>query len=184
MKIAYFDLETWDLSPEFGPIVCASVLTLPEDRMITFRQDEYVRRGEAEDLQDDRQLCLDLRDLLEQHHITCGYFSKGFDLAHLRTRLVLNGERPLAEQLHFDPIWFWKGWRGLRPRSSKMKHVTAFLDFEQKPDVPAEVWLKARLGNRQAIDEVVDRCEADVRITRAIAEKTIEMGFGKNIGRY
>jgi uncharacterized protein YprB with RNaseH-like and TPR domain len=187
LKIAYFDLETWDLSPEFGPILCASVLSLPSGEMTTFRQDYYWRRAgdkKAEDMQDDRSLCVDLRDFLESHHITCGYFSKGFDLAHLRTRLVHHGERPLKRQLHFDPIWGFKGWRGIKPRSSKMKHVTNFLGLEAKPDVPAEVWLKARLGNRAAIDIVAERCEADVRITQQISEKCLELGLLKNISEY
>lgn len=152
--------------------------------MKTFRQDAYVRRKKARDMTDDRALLVDLRDHLEQHHVLSGWFSKGFDIPHLRTRLVLHGERPLKELLHLDCIWQYKGWRGIRPRSAKMKHVTAFFGFEEKPDVPAEVWLKARTGNKKAIDEVVDRCEADVRITRQLAEKTLELGLTKNISRY
>jgi hypothetical protein len=152
--------------------------------MKTFRQDSYVRRKKAKDMTDDRQLCVDVRDYLETFHLTCGWFSKGFDISHLRTRLVLAGERPLKEILHMDPIWHYKGWRGLKPRSSKMKHVTAFFGFEEKPDVPAEIWLKARTGNKKAIDIVADRCEADVRITRQLAEKTLDLGLTKNISRY
>ena len=184
MRIAYWDIETHDLVAPFGPLLCASVLSLPDDKMRSFRMDTYIRSGKAEDMTDDRQLCIDLRDYLEEHHITAGYFSKGFDISHLRSRLVLHGERPLKEQLHLDPIWYFKGWRGLKFGSAKMKWVAEYLGLEPKPDVPAMVWLKARAGNRSAIREVVDRCEADVRITRAIAEHAADLGFVKNIGRY
>lgn len=161
-----------------------SVLDATSGEMKTFRQDSYVRRKKAKDMVDDRALCVDVRDYLEKFHITCGWFSKGFDISHLRTRLVLSNERPLKEILHLDPIWHYKGWRGLKPRSSKMKHVTEFFGFEQKPDVPAEVWLRARQGNKKAMDEICERCEADVRITKQLAEKTLELGLTKNISRY
>ncbi len=184
MRVAYFDLETWDLKAQFGPILCASVLDAATDEMKTFRIDNYRRRRKAKDMTDDRQLCIDLRDYLETFHISSGWYSKGFDLAHLRTRLVLHGERPLSEHLHLDAIWFFKGWRGLRPMSAKMKHVAEFLGLEQKPDVAPDVWMAAKGGNRTAMDEVAERCEADVRITRAITERAIELGLVKNIQRY
>ena len=179
MKMAYWDLETHDLSPSFGPLICASVLLLPSEEMITFRMDTYIKRKLATDMTDDRQLCIDLRDLLEDQHITCGYFSKGFDITHLRTRLAMHGERILEKMLHMDPIWYFKGWRGLRTMSSKMKHVAAFLhaagqDIELKPDVLPETWMIARQGNKKALDEVCDRCESDVRITRIINEYTMD----------
>lgn len=184
MKIAYWDLETWDLSPQWGPILCASVLDSSTGVMKTFRIDEYRRKRKAKDMTDDHALVVDLRDYLEAFHITAGWFSKGFDITHLRSRLVLHGERPLREHLHLDCIWMFKGWRGLRPMSSKMKHVAEFLKLEPKPDVPPEVWMAAKGGNRAALDEVCDRCEADVRITAAITEKAFDLGLVKTIQRY
>lgn len=187
MKMAYWDIETWDLGAEFGPVVCVSVLLLEpgfEDRMVTFRQDEYVSKGLAEDMTDDAAMLADVRDLLDEQHLHAGWFSKGFDIAHVNTRLALHGERLLKRKLHIDAIWHFKGWRGLKPRSSKMKHVSAFFGVEEKPEVSAEVWLKARGGNRKAIDEVCARCEADVRITRELTEKALELELIRNIGVY
>ena len=68
--------------------------------------------------------------------------------------------------------------------SSKMKHVAEFLKLERKPDVEPEVWMKAKGGNRKAMDEVVDRCEADVRITYAMTQESLRLGLVKNIQRY
>ena len=187
MRIAFWDIETWDLNAPFGPLVCASVLlTEPgfEDRMITLRQDEYVRQGIAEDMVDDRQLCIDLRDLLEEQNMTVGYFSKGFDIPHLRSRLALHGERALAPHFHFDPIWAFKGWRGLKFGSASMKNVAAHLGLEQKPAVSSEVWMSAKAGRKAAMDEVCERCEADVRITREITQYVWDHKLLKNIQMY
>jgi len=188
MRFAYWDIETWDLSAQFGPLVSASVLI--GDEMVSFRQDDYIRRKKAKDMLDDRQLLLDLRDLLEGQHATAGWYSKGFDIPHVRTRLALHGERILKPQMHLDGIWYYKGWRGLKPMSSKMKHVSKFAvqagveGIQEKPEVTPEVWMAARTGDKHAIDEVVDRCESDVEITKVLCEWAIEMGLVKTIQTY
>ena len=184
MKIAYWDIETWDLKPQYGPLVCASVLLLPDQKTVTFRQDEYIRKGKAEDPTDDRQLCVDLRNLLNEQDIHCGWYTKGFDITHVNTRLAIHKEKPLESKLHVDGIWYFKGWRGLNPQTSKMKHSSELLGLEPKPNVPPEVWMRARLGKKAAMDQVVERCEADVRITRQLIEYAVANGYIRNIQRY
>lgn len=183
---AVWDCETWDLKPEFGPLLCACVLLEPEGEMLTLRQDAYIAAGSAADMTDDRQLCCDLRDLLLSRHMHVGYFSTGFDIKQLRTRLAWHGEKRLLERrLHADPIWAFKGWRGLDPMSSKMKHVAQFFKLsEQKPEVDPDVWLKARSGQRRALDIVADRCAADVRITKEIFVRALDLNLFTGIKSY
>lgn len=152
--------------------------------MKTFRQDVYVKKGLAEDMTDDRQLCLDLRDLLETHHISMGWYSKGFDLSHLRSRLALHRERLLCKHLHHDGMWSFKGWRGLKFGSAKLAKVAEALGLEPKPSVEPDIWMKAKGGNKKAIDEVCDRCEADVRITAAAIEYAADNRLFTNIQMY
>lgn len=433
MKIAFWDIETHDLNGAFGPLLCASILSEPEGVMKSFRQDEYVRKGLAEDMLDDRQLCVDLRDYLETFHITCGWFcleashkvltaelrwveagslkagdaiisfddkaehqagrrwniayvesnhtaeapcyevtlsngqkliataehpwlaykrvgqqykwvrtrdlqpgksalkqilptweanesydagwlagmldgegnlaqyaglqvaitqkdgeevkkltsvlsdlgfdftvraydkeaphmrqvllrggkpealrllgtaraerlirkldmnnagtigchdrpiygvvsvepigmrqiallstssgtyigegfgchnSKGFDITMLNTRLAKWGERPLKPMLHLDGIWYFKGWRGLKAKSAKLADVSDFFGFEPKPEVDPETWLMARHGKKKAMDVAVQRCEADVRITKQCIDKALDLELVRNIQRY
>lgn len=184
MRICVFDIETHDLKPEFGPILCASVFDAASGAMKTFRIDEYKKKRRAKNYNDDRALVVDLRDHLETFHISCGWFSKGFDLAHVRSRLVYHGERPLKEMLHVDANWYFRGWRGLKPMSSKLKHVSKFFGFEEKPDVAPTVWMEAKQGDKDAMDEVCARCEADVRITADITARALDLGLVKNISRY
>lgn len=185
MRIAYYDIECHDLKAPYGPILCVSVLSLPENEMITFRQDEYVKRKKAKNMIDDRALLVDVRDFLEEHHITCGYYSKGFDQSHLRSRLLIHGERPLKKKMHFDPIWGYKGWRGVSFGSARMATVTKYVPgCESKPEVSSDTWMAARVGDTTAMDEVVERCESDVRNTRTIAEHCIENELLANITMY
>lgn len=185
MRIALFDLETWDLSPEFGPILCASVLSLPSEELITLRQDHYVDRGEAEDMVDDEELVTDLRDLLSDHHLLSAYYGKGFDWPCLQTRLKAHNEGTMNPKLFFDPIYAYRGWRGFKPKSSSLEDVAKFLGMEEeKKEMRPEMWLKARAGNTEMMDEAVERCESDVRLLRKIAEEALEAGVVRNINAY
>lgn len=183
MRVCYWDIECTDLKGDFGRLLCISILT-HSGEMITFRQDEYVADGRATDMADDRAIARDARDLLEQHDCTAGWYIKGFDIPFLNTRLVANGERTMRSRLCYDPRWYYSGWRGLSPRNARLKTVTEFFGYEAKPEVSADVWVKARGGNRKAMDEVVERCEADVRIAKEIGERTIQEGLVRNLQSY
>lgn len=185
MRVAYFDCETWDLEPEFGPIVCASVLSLPDEDMITLRQDHYVDRGEAEDMVDDEELVTDLRDLLSDHHVLSAYYGKGFDFPLIQTRLKHHGRGTMDSRLFYDPIYAYRGWRGFKPKSSSLENVAKFLGLkEEKQEVRPETWLKARAGNKDAMETAVERCESDVRLLRTVAEEALEEGVLRNLNAY
>lgn len=179
--IAVFDLETTDLKADFGRLLCGSVLSYPSMQMQTFRIDENCGKTVA----DDGPLAVAIRDEIERHHISAGYFSKGFDVSFLNTRLMVNGHRKMTPMLHIDPIWFYKGWRGLKFRSSSMKVVAKVLGLEEKKmDVPDTVWIDARHGDKGSLDILVDRCESDVRITMDIICHALDNRLMKNIQTY
>ncbi len=185
MTTAYFDLETTDLVGDFGQLLCGSIWSYPSGEMTTYRIDEIKNK---DDFSDDCVLAELIRNKLEEHHMIVGYFSKGFDVPFLNTRLADNGCRMLKSQFHFDPIWHFKGWRGLKLRSSKMKVVANFLGLEAKQDVDIDVWkrclIQAAAGNSEKMDTLVERCESDVRITAQIAKWAWDHGYPKTIQRY
>ena len=161
-----FDIETTDLEGHFGRMLCCSVLTYPSMEMRTFRWDDY-----SDDPSDDSVLVTKARDHIESHNISCGWYTKGFDIGFIRARLAACGERLLKPMLHFDPMWGYKGWRGVKIGSASLKNVSEFLGLsEQKMAVPKEVWVKAGMGNKEALDILVDRCESDVRVTWECAQ--------------
>lgn len=184
MRVATWDCEAWDLSPEFAPLLCVVVETEGEDEPAVFRQDEYVEAGKADGMADDHALVVDVRDYLETFDLTYGWYTKGYDFHLLNTRLAKYGERPIRSAFHIDGTWYFRGWRGLKTKTSKLKHVAEFFGFEPKPEVHADTWLQARGGSKEAMDIVVDRCKADVRITYQCVEKAIDLGLVKNIQRY
>lgn len=185
MRVAYWDIETTDLKGSFGRIICASVYHLDTDKMVTFRLDKYVKAGKAEDMTDDRELCVDLRDEIEKAHVTIGWYSKGFDVPMLNTRLIKYGERRLRSHLHLDSIWYAKGWRGIKPNGASLAAVAEFFGLEEhKYGVDADTWVLARAGNKKAMDIIQERCESDVRLTQAVTERLLDANIVKNIQFY
>ena len=179
--IAVFDLETTDLKGDFGRLLCGSVLSYPSGRIRSFRIDELNAGSYAMD----GRLAVAIRDEIERHHISAGYYSKGFDISFLNTRLMAAGERKMTPMLHIDPIWFYRGWRGVGLRSSKMKVVAKFLGLDEvKMDVDDEIWVAARTGDKAALDIVVDRCESDCRVTMDIIVHALDNRLMKNIQTY
>lgn len=154
--------------------------------MRTFRQDEYVEGGLAEDSVDDQQLLLDLRDFLERHDLLCAYYGKGFDAPLVRTRLAKYGERILEPRLWIDPIYFFRGWRGLDPQGSSLEKVAKFLPEidEEKYKLKPDEWLRARLGTPEFVDKVVERCESDVRLLKEVTDVALDHGLIRNVQRW
>jgi uncharacterized protein YprB with RNaseH-like and TPR domain len=185
--LAVYDLETTGLKADFGRLLCGSILSYPSGKIKTFRIDE----GMGGSLNNDGQLAVAIRDEVERHWISGGYFSKGFDVAFLQTRLILNDERKIKSGLHIDPIWFYKGWRGMKFRSSSMATVAKVLGLEEKKMVVSdEVWQAAhneKIGtpaHKEAMDIIVDRCESDVRVTLNIIKHCLDNRLMKSIQSY
>lgn len=185
MKVCYFDIESTDLKPSIGRILAASVLDDNTGKIWTVRNDKLVKVGKAEDMADDKELVTLLRNKLEEYHITVGWYSKGFDMAFINSRLVYYNELPLRPALHLDGIWYAKGWRGIKPGSASLAAVARFLGVsESKMEVGEDIWAKARGGNKEAMDTITKRCESDLRLTQAVTEKLLTAGLVKNISQY
>jgi len=185
IRIATWDLETSGLEGDVGRLLCGSILDHQTGEMTSYRNDK-LKGAKRKNMADDLALAVAIRNKLEHYHITVGWFSKGFDIPFLNTRLVKGGERMLAPHMHLDPIWFCKGWRGIKPRSAKMAVMAEFFNLpERKPGVDVDVWIDAALGgDSAAMDILVDRCESDVRITAQLAAKILDAGLIKNIQIY
>lgn len=179
--IGYFDLETTGLRPEFGSIICCSVLTYPSGDWHDFSINDY----ETEGMFDDLELSLDIKNCLEQHDILVGWNSKGFDVPFLNTRLAYGGEKKLQTHLHIDPMYCFRGWHGIKPSSSSLKSVAEFFRFPiGKMHVEKEVWIRANGGDKKAIALLSARSRSDVELTAMVTHKAFELGLVKNIGRY
>lgn len=163
MRVAFFDLETTDLSALMGRVLCCSVAGL-EGGVKTLRGDRAPYR--TEDAIDDSKLVVAIRDTLEQADMVVGWNSKMFDIPFLNARLAKHGERPLRPHFNLD-LMYYAGGTSMRIGSRKLDNVAKYFNFvNQKTPITWEDWQRAGAGDKNAMNQVVAHCEADILVLR------------------
>jgi uncharacterized protein YprB with RNaseH-like and TPR domain len=163
--IAYFDIETTGLGAYGSEMTCVSIVD-QFGRATTRDKFEF----EQASILDDRGLCVWLRKELEKYDILVAWYGSQFDLAYINARLIIHGERPIADRMFLDPIYKARGGRyGLKMGGSKLKTVAKALRLStEKPDVEWETFRLAGYGDPDALAEVRHRSHEDVYILRDI----------------
>lgn len=166
-KIYGFDIETTNLSADFGFMICACVRDFELNKTTTFRIDDY--KGFKLDRTDDFYLVRDLRDKLEEADVICGHYSSRFDLPYLNSRLLFHDTHVVPPIPHIDT------WRIARNRLAMTRNSLAslaefFNGHNEKTHVDKQIWIRASAGHRDAIDYIVDHCQKDVLVLQDVYE--------------
>ena len=165
MKIVAFDIETTNLSGLMGRVLCASFLPIVpghKSKPYTLRLDE--KPWASKSRIDDGRLATGVRDELEKYNLIVGWNSKLFDAAFINARLAKAGERPLHPQFHLD-LMYYAGGVSMRIGSRKLLNVQKFFNLsESKTEISWDNWNLAAGGDKASLDEVVEHCEADVKV--------------------
>lgn len=165
MRIVAWDLETTNLTALMGRTLCGSFVDIAygtQNKPRTFSLLD--KKLKANDKLDDRKLVCAIRDELEQANVIVGWNSKLFDLPFLNARLVFWRERILKPQMHIDLMYYSKG-SAARIGSSKLLNSQKFFKCaENKTEISWEMWNRASLGDKKAMNEVTTHCEKDVEV--------------------
>lgn len=164
LDLVYFDIESTALNGMMGRMLCISFCDA-FGNVSTFRVDRFSRDNEI----DDRSLAVTARNYLEARQMWVGWNSKLFDVPMLNARLMRWGERPLRKDiLHTDLMYFARG-QFMRIGSSKLDNVQKFFRSpHSKSALDWDTWALAGAGNAEALDRVVEHCEADVLVLRDV----------------
>lgn len=168
MKVLFFDTESTDLSASWGRILCASFATLTGD-VYTVRGDVAPYKGRNK--VDDGKLVKTIRRELEDADIIVGWNSILHDIPLLNARLAKAGEEDvrIGEKYgshHLDLMWY-AGGSSKKIGGRRLDTVAKFFACEnQKTPLDGETWQLAGAGDRDAMDLVVEHCEADVLVLR------------------
>lgn len=163
--LGFYDIETSDLRMMAGTVLCA---TVGDNWGKTTTR--TVWDFPQESLIDDRGIVVWIRDELEKYDISVGWNGFMFDQSSINARLLRWGERPIRDMMAIDPMWkAARGRYGLNIGSKRLANVAKFFNSpNQKPELPAEVWILAERGDKDAMDILVERNIADVLVLRDI----------------
>lgn len=119
----------------------------------------------------DQKVVREAKEELEKYSCWCGYFSKGFDIPMLNTRLLKWGQLPIDKRPHIDMYYTLK-YSLLTARKSQ-GHLLSWMETpEEKMTVSAEEWNRILYSTESSMKTMIKRCESDVTGLEALYKKT------------
>ena len=159
--LAFVDIEATGLRGDYNSVLVVSIKMFgrkPTSFCITIPGD-------------DKQVVSETKNALEAADLWVGYFSKGFDLPMLNTRLLNHGIPPIEKRPHLDLYWMLKS-NILTARRSQ-GHLLSWLNLpESKMTVSADVWARIVGDPKKWMPTMVKRCESDVNGLASLYAKT------------
>lgn len=159
------DLETTNLSADFGVLLCAAIKPAGRNVRI-FRADVYPAWKKRRS--DDREVLADIVAELDRFDIWIIHNGARFDVPFLRTRLLKHGLAPLPSKKLIDPVLLARN--KLRMSYNGLDQIANHLGVNRKTEVKPDMWLRASLdGDREAMDYIVRHCVNDVLTLEDVA---------------
>lgn len=166
-SIACFDIETSNLSADFGVVLCAVVKPYGGKAKV-YRADDYPS-FKAGRKYDDAALVQDIIRELNQHDILVAHNGVNFDRPFLNTRAIQQAASKGVDILDprgkiIDPVKLCRKY--LRFSYNSLDRVLQHLGLGSKKAVRGDQWLRALLSvgteQRRAMNHVVVHCVQDV----------------------
>ena len=162
---ACFDLECSSLNADFG-IILAAVIKTPFKKPKIFRLDKMNPHWKTR-RSDDSPIVKAVAEELVKYDILVAHNGVDFDVPFLRTRLMIHDLPPFPDIKIVDPVKIAR--RNLRLSSNRLERIASTLGVNQKLRVDGRVWMSAILdGDRRAMDQIVDKCVADVLTVESV----------------
>lgn len=172
MRIVLLDLETFgfQFKADKSFILCGSYKTFGQNDLTTI-----VRKNLGKHMWDDKEVCKKLYMAIANADMIVTHNGKRFDIPFLNTRLIKHKLPPLPPIPHFDTCEVI--WKRLK-MSGRLENAQKFFGLaDEKTPLNLETWCKAAAGNKAALREVVEHCEADVRVLELAYKRLRPLGF-------
>ncbi len=157
-SIILWDIEATSLNADFGHLLCVGWKRLGEKKVNIIRLDDYP--SFKRDKQNDKRVAFDTYTALSQASIWVTWYGVKFDVPFVNSRLLAHGFGPMPPIKHIDGWWVCR--QNLKLSSNRLQSCSDFFDLDDKTPLSRKIWKRASKGDKEAIDEVVEHCEADV----------------------
>ena len=163
-RMGFYDIESTDLGAMMGRVLCLSVAD--EFGIVTTKT---YADFDGKSILDDAPLVEWIMRELDQYDILVSWNGKLFDKPFLNARAMKGLVVPMFPlKMHIDLMYQFKGSQA-RFGSAKMDNVAKALGVpHQKTPLDFETWERASVGDQDALESVVEHCEADVLTMRDI----------------
>jgi uncharacterized protein YprB with RNaseH-like and TPR domain len=161
-ELVFFDIESsGGFNADFGSTLCVSFKPFG-GKPFTYS---------IKQVGNDQKIVREAKEVLESYQCWVGYYSKGFDIPYLNTRLLKWGMQPIDARHHLDMYFM------LKPKTKmSRKGLGAYADFLQvetpKINVPQHVWSEMPFKMDKHLKPMIERCEGDCTTLEEIYIKT------------
>lgn len=165
-RIGYLDIEVDNLKANFGTMLSWAIKE--RDGNVVF---DVITKKELFDGSTDERIVRSVIDELKKYRIIITYYGTNMDIPYIRTKaLYYNIPFPsYGEIFHWDIYYTVKA--KLQLSRNSLGVVTSYLGIPGKTLLDAEVWNRAKYGDEEALDRVVEHNIADVEILEELHNK-------------
>jgi len=183
------DIEATDLKADFGTVLTVDVIRIDPTGVMQYKPESFnlfdykENRGtwvpEGGTLKqgkpmvrtnDDALLLVDVQKRLSEADIWTGWYSKGYDLPFLNTRMLLAGVPPLPPIPHID--LYFTARSNYKLSSNRLAAWQEFLNLtDAKTPLLRKTWREAGAGDLEALKYVSEHCHQDVLVLRGVYER-------------
>lgn len=158
-KIGFIDIEASNLKANFGIMLCWCILDNDGNLYEDWVTPQDIKKG----IEDARVVSTCI-DTMKQFDRLCGHYSSKYDIPFIRTRALIHGiEFPEQGAIYHTDVWRMAKDK-LCIHSNRQDTVAeAILGSTVKTRIDQRAWRQAMMGNKQAMEEVVDHCQKDVQ---------------------
>lgn len=167
-KLAFLDIEASGLDANFGYMLSWVLKPRGEDPIFDIITKKEIMNG-TDVL--DKRIVRSLLKKLDGVDIVCGYYSTRYDIPYIRTRAMVHGlQFPHYGTLkHYDLYYTVRN--KLKLHRNRQEVACDVLGIQGKDHVEMGTWQKAKLGDADALLEVLDHNVRDVVTLEQLFEK-------------
>lgn len=164
-----WDLETTNLNAFMGQLIVASFLDTYDGTIHTRSVNDYDGRPAERE----QQLLQWTIGMIEKADILIGHNTLGFDNGFLRGRLAIHGmDLDLPKRHHWDTYQIARHGAKIKPQGYSLENLADFFRLPVGKDKPSKhEWAASIILDEEAIERIIERCEADVVVTHLLFGK-------------
>lgn len=152
LKVGYFDIETTGLKANFDYMLTYCIKTRNKAEYKTGVIDvKEIRRFKF-----DKKIMANLIRDISDYDVVVTYYGTGFDIPFVRTRaLYWKQDFPQFGYIQHKDVYYMVKSK-LRLHRNSLDAATRFLGIKGKNHINGEIWNKAKLGDVESLDYVLD----------------------------
>lgn len=168
-KIGFLDIETDGLKADFSTMLTWCIKPLDSDEV----QFSSITKGELFRGDVDKRVVADLVKTLSEYKILIGYYSSRFDIPYIRSKaLHHNIEFPKWGEIYTHDLYDTVK-RKLKLSKNSLDNACDYLGIKGKTPIDKDYWRKAKYGDHESLEKVLEHNIADVKITEELYKRTL-----------